>query len=379
VGRPVSKGPLLVVTTEFGVEADGTYRPSGMAQFSRCVLKALAAHRRYERIDAWGLCDTAAGARWLEREYLPEGSRDHCSVKGYDGRRTALAVDFARHHWRYANVMFLHVNMARLSVLRPFQRHALWLVGIEVRRALAWHERQAVARAAPLLSISQYSSDAMRQHNPDLPPGVPVHLCVEPDGPWNPVSSEVDAPSSYVAEQRAPAVLIVGRLSSTERYKGHDQLLEAWPRILAEQPSAELWIAGDGDDRPRLKARASALGIASCVRFLGKVSHAELARLYDSAKMFAMPSTGEGFGLVFVEAMRHGLPCMCSTDSAQEIVEHEQTGLVVPQTTSEIAAACLRLLSDDVLCERFSRAGRERAMANFTFDAFARRLGEALP
>ncbi len=369
---------LLVITTEFGVEPCGSYRPSGMATFSRCVLKALVDSRRYGKVDAWGLCDSPGGAKWLERNYLQDGRGSACSVNGYSGSRLALGVDFIRRNVRYDHVMFLHVNMARLHVFRPVLPHSLWLVGIEVRRRLAWYERMAVSRARPLLSISQYSSDTMRQHNPELPPGAPVHLCVEPDSAWTTPLEGTDKPS-YDASERRPAVLIVGRLSSTEKYKGHDQLLEAWPLVQREHPSAELWIAGDGDDRARLEARALELGLARGVRFFGRVSHAELGALYDTARVFAMPSSGEGFGLVFVEAMRRGLPCICSTDSAQEIVVHDHTGLVVPQTAQALATACNRLLSDDELCQRYSRAGFERAITSYTFEAFSRRLEDALP
>jgi phosphatidylinositol alpha-1,6-mannosyltransferase len=375
----MSRDKLLVVTTEFGAEADGSYRPSGMAQFSRCVLKALVRSGRYARVDAWGLCDSSGGAAWLEREYLAPDCRGGAySVRGFASNRRGLGLEFLRHHWHYDRVMFLHVNVARLSVLRPIQPHTLWLVGIEVRRSLAWHERWAVARSTPLLSISQYSSDAMQLHNPSLPSGRVVHLCIEPDGPWSRPTTRDAAPPKYVASERESAVLIVGRLSASERYKGHDQLLEAWPQVLRERPLAELWVAGDGDDRSRLQARAAELGITERVRFFGKVSHSELGRLYATARAFAMPSTGEGFGLVFVEAMKYGLPCICSTDSAQEIVIDGQTGIVTAQTPSKLAEACLALLRDDALCDRYSAQGQTRALEQFTFDAFEARLTAAL-
>ncbi len=374
----MNREKLLVVTTEFGADADGSYRPGGMAQFSRCVLKALVRSGRYARVDGWGLCDSSDGAAWLEREYLAPPGGGAFSVRGFGGNRKGLGLAFLRRHWHYDRVMFLHVNVARLSVLRPLQPHTLWLVGIEVRRSLAWHERWAVARSAPLLSISQYSSDAMRAHNPALPAGKVVHLCIEPDGPWSPTPAQDAAPHKYVASDRQSAVLIVGRISSSERYKGHDQLLEAWPQVLRERPTAELWVAGDGDDRSRLQARAAELGVAERVRFFGRVSHSELGKLYATARAFAMPSTGEGFGLVFVEAMKYGLPCICSTDSAQEIVADGQTGIVTPQSPSELAEACLTLLRDDALCDRYSALGQQRALEQFTFGAFEARLAAAL-
>jgi len=176
-------------------------------------------------------------------------------------------------------------------------------------------------------------------------------------------------------------VLIVGRLAASERYKGHDQLLEAWGQIQARHPTAELWIAGTGDDLERLRAKAELLGARwpdrRAVQFLGQVSHQRLFELYASARVFAMPSAGEGFGLVFVEAMRFGLPCVCSFDSSAEIVLDGQTGLVVPQEPRAIADACGRLLSDDGLADRLGRAGQLRFREHYTFEAMRQRIRQA--
>jgi phosphatidylinositol alpha-1,6-mannosyltransferase len=293
-----------------------------------------------------------------------------------------MAVEFALRHLAFELVIFLHIGVGRLGVLRPFRRQSLWLVGIEVRRRLRADERFTVRRARPLLAISRFSSDEMRRHNPDLPAALPVHLGVEPEGPWssttNTNANETAVPP-YVAAARRLAVLIVARLAASERYKGHDQLLEAWSEIRRQHPAAELWIAGAGDDLERLRGKAADLGHAGgdSVQFLGRVSHARLFELYATARLFAMPSTGEGFGLVFTEAMRFGLPCVCSFDSSAEIVQDGVTGLVVAQEPAAIAGACGRLLADDALAERLGAAGQRRFRQHYTFDGMRARVREA--
>jgi phosphatidylinositol alpha-1,6-mannosyltransferase len=174
--------------------------------------------------------------------------------------------------------------------------------------------------------------------------------------------------------------LVVARLAASERYKGHDQLIDAWPRVVAAQPDARLWIVGEGDDLARLRARALALPApaASQVEFLGRLDHEALLDRYSRARVFAMPSTGEGFGLVFVEAMRAGLPCIASFDSSAEIVRHQETGLVVEQDPIALADACVKLLGDDGLANRFSAAGRARYEGQFTFAAFRDRFLRAV-
>ena len=98
------------------------------------------------------------------------------------------------------------------------------------------------------------------------------------------------------------AMLIVGRLSSQQRHKGHDHLIEAMPLIVQSVPDAQLVIAGAGDDRERLESKAKQLGLADSVIFTGWLDNAELDRLYSRCALFVMPSEGDGFGLVFLEA-----------------------------------------------------------------------------
>jgi glycosyltransferase involved in cell wall biosynthesis len=378
----VSRVPrsILIVAPEFAIDADGTYRPGGLAVFARSVVESLAGAPGLARLEAWGLLDTPAGLGVFERHH--RGSPTRVRARAFGGDRPRMAVEFALRHLAFELVIFLHIGVGRLGVLRPFRRQSLWLVGIEVRRRLRVDERFTVRRARPLLAISRFSSDEMRRHNPDLPAALPVHLGVEPEGPWSSsttTNATETAVPKYVAAARKPAVLIVARLAASERYKGHDQLLEAWGEVRRQHPAAELWIAGAGDDLERLRARAAGLGHAGgdSVQFLGRVSHARLFELYATARLFAMPSTGEGFGLVFTEAMRFGLPCVCSFDSSAEIVQDGVTGLVVAQEPAAIAVACGRLLADDALAERLGAAGQRRFRQRYTFDGMRARVREA--
>jgi len=169
--------------------------------------------------------------------------------------------------------------------------------------------------------------------------------------------------------------LIVARMSASERYKGHDALLEVWPRVLERYPGAVLAIAGDGDDRARLETKARALGIEHAVTFAGRIGDEALAGLYARCRFFVMPSRDEGFGLVFLEAMRAGKPCIGAAGAASEIVEHGVTGVIVDSASrSELIAAVLRLYDEPETCERFGRAGRERFLSEFTDRRFQARL-----
>ena len=112
--------------------------------------------------------------------------------------------------------------------------------------------------------------------------------------------------------------------------------------------------------------------MASAVRFFGGVSVQELGRLYRTASVYAMPSRQEGFGLVYAEAMWHGLPCIGSTkDAAGEVITSGETGVLVPYGEVEpLADAITRLLSDRDLAQRMGRAAAADARRRFGYARF---------
>jgi phosphatidylinositol alpha-1,6-mannosyltransferase len=162
-------------------------------------------------------------------------------------------------------------------------------------------------------------------------------------------------------------------MAAGERYKGHDLLITIWPRVAAEVPGARLMVVGDGDDRARLEARAAPL--EGRVSFIGRVSDEALTALYQQCAFFVMPSRDEGFGLVFLEAMRAGKACIGSVGAAAEIIEDGVTGLVVdPGDPEQLLKAILRLFREPDARGRMGQAGAARVTAQFTEAHFKRRL-----
>ena len=184
-------------------------------------------------------------------------------------------------------------------------------------------------------------------------------------------------------------VLTVGRVASSERYKGHDVMLEAWPRVLKRVPDAVYWIVGGGDDLARLEAKARELGIAASVRFAGSVSPEELAVCYHRCCVFAMPARteldaraprGEGFGIVYLEAMARGKPVVGPRVGAPaEFIRDGEHGLLVdPASASEVADALIELLGDPERARRMGESARQFVTSEFSFESFCKRLQEGL-
>jgi phosphatidylinositol alpha-1,6-mannosyltransferase len=221
------------------------------------------------------------------------------------------------------------------------------------------------------MANSAHTARRFRGANPDLSarPIEVCHLGVDPAG------GASGAPGSPITSD--PFALIVGRLAHSERYKGHDLLIDLWPRVEREVPGARLVVAGDGDDRARLEGRAAGLG--DRVRFLGHVPGERLASLYRECAFFVMPSREEGFGLVFLEAMRAGKACIGGTGAAAEIIEDGVTGLVVDVAEpAEVEKAAVRLFLEPETRARMGRAGAERLAREFTEAHFRRRFRATL-
>ena len=125
-------------------------------------------------------------------------------------------------------------------------------------------------------------------------------------------------------------VLTLARLEARERYKGIDEIIDILPSVAAEFPDLVYVIAGDGSDRPRLEAKVRERNLAGHVVFTGYVPEASKRDLYRAADVFAMPGHGEGFGIVYLEAMACGVPVIASTmDGSREAVRDGMLGLTV--------------------------------------------------
>jgi len=292
---------------------------------------------------------------------------------GGDQRDLALAVWKAQMAGRGEVYIFDHLGPARVQAYLPTALQAPFLVplyGIEVWRPLGWDRRRTLAKATVRFAISSHTLERARPFCPDLAGTAVLPLALEERQP----AGMVDDP---LLDRLGQGWLFVcSRLASGDRYKGVDQLLEALPGLRARHPGARLVVAGEGDDRPRLEAKAASLGLGAAAAFTGFVSEATLVELYRRCAAFVMPSKGEGFGLVYLEAMRASRPVLAARGSAaEEIVRHGETGLLIdPDDREELTAALARLLGEPETARRMGEAGRERWQREFGIERFRERL-----
>jgi glycosyltransferase involved in cell wall biosynthesis len=180
-----------------------------------------------------------------------------------------------------------------------------------------------------------------------------VHYGIEPDG----------ASRRYAGG--VPRLLCVGRLIPI---KGHIVLLRAFAEARRRIPALRLDIAGRGPLEPALRAVAKELEIEDAVRFLGYV--APVQRAIEAAAIVVVPSMGEGFGMVALEAMERARPVIAAEiGGLGELVEEGVTGLLVPPGEAQpLEEAIVRLAGDLELAARMGEAGRRRALEQFLQD-----------
>jgi glycosyltransferase involved in cell wall biosynthesis len=177
-----------------------------------------------------------------------------------------------------------------------------------------------------------------------------VHYGIDPNG-------EPPAHSDGV-----PRLLCVGRLIPI---KGHIVLLRAFAAAKKQLPQLELEIAGRGPLEPALRALARELGVGDSIHFLGQVSPIQAA--IERSSVVVVPSMGEGFGMVALEAMERARPVIAAAiGGLGELVRDGETGVLVPPGEADpLCAAILQVAGNPELARRMGEAGRRRALSRF--------------
>jgi phosphatidylinositol alpha-1,6-mannosyltransferase len=245
--------------------------------------------------------------------------------------------------------------------------------GVEVWQPLGSVRRSALVRADLVCAPSR--DTARRLHEVQGVPQAKTRVL-----PWA-LDPEFVGEAARPREITAsPVILSVARLDSADAYKGVDVLIGAVARLRDSHPGVRLEIAGDGNDRARLEELARRIGAGDSVAFLGTLEREALLDCYRRCDVFALPSGGEGFGLVFLEAMAFGKPVVGGREGGTpDVVAEGETGLLVPHgDVARLADALGRLLGDPHLRQEMGRRGRERVEQRFLFEHFRARLTELL-
>lgn len=295
-------------------------------------------------------------------------------------RFTATAVRAASRHGKV--VLAGHPNLGPVTqamrVTAPRLRSIVCTHGVEVWERLPALRRTALRRANLVLAPSKDTANhaAAQQVRKERIRVLPWGLDPEFEAMLG------NAPQSKLPEgyPEGRVILTVGRWVANERYKGMDTLITALPRLLTRWPELHLLAVGDGDDRAWLEDLAEQNGVNRHVHFLSGLSVEQLMACYSACEMFALPSRGEGFGLVYLEAMSCGKPVIGgSHGGAPEVIEDGVTGYLVPHgDAAQLATSIETLLADPAMAQKMGGRGRQRVEREFRFQVFAKSLKKIL-
>jgi phosphatidyl-myo-inositol dimannoside synthase len=344
---------------------DGFSGHGGIAEYNRSFLASLAACEEIGEVVVLPRLNATPS------DAVPFGVAQLPAIRGkitYSLAALRLAIS------RRIDLIFCgHLLMAPVAAaLATFLRAPLW---IQVHGIEAWQERsvlhqRAIETAALITSVSRYT----RRRLLEWVRIDPARVKVLPNtvGP----QFKPGPKPGYLVERhslRGKKVLMsVARLASSERYKGNDRVIRALPSVLTSHPEALYLVVGDGDDRPRLEALAADLGLTEWVRFVGLVGSEELPDYFRLADVFVMPSTGEGFGIVFLEALASGIPVIGgNSDGTLDALADGVLGSPIdPEKNEELISAI-----NAALCDAPVEANRAK---RFDIQFFTEHLGALL-
>jgi glycosyltransferase involved in cell wall biosynthesis len=336
-----------------GTDSFGGY--GGIALYNRELIAAMASHPRVEEVVV--VPRIIVGPR----EPLPE--KVTFLAQAARGRLAYLnALRDCRN--RFDLVVCAHVNLlpiARLIARDPL----LMLYGIEAWKPLRDPiSNRLLRKIRGAVSISEITRERFAGWSHYDGPSLLLPNSIRAE--WYGIRPRNEALAARYNLGGKRVLMTLGRVVAAERYKGFDEVLEVLPDLDAD---VSYVIAGGGNDVPRLKRKAAALGITNRVVFTGLFAEEEKADLYNLADVYVMPSRGEGFGFVFLEALACGVPVIASRlDGGREAVRGGELGqLVDPTNPAEIRVAIRDALA--AAAEKRIPAG----LAHFSYENFERR------
>jgi phosphatidyl-myo-inositol dimannoside synthase len=289
----------------------------------------------------------------------------------------ASALKLAAH--QPSIVMGLHPNLApviaAMKILSPGMRSAVVAHGVEVWTPLPIVRRLSLQSVDRVLAPSEHTLTAMiREQRLPTNKGRKLAWSLGPD--FNPGAAPPPGSSRPAGFPPGRIILTVGRWDASEAYKGVDHLIAALPTLVEDFPDLQLVAIGEGTDLPRLQSLARESVVADRVHFLPFMSPDRLPNACDHCDVFAMPSRGEGFGLVFIEAMARGRPVIGGAHGGTpEIIDNGVCGFLVSHgDVSQLIDRLKRLLASDSLRREMGAQALAKVRRDFTFARFSSEL-----
>ncbi len=319
----------------------------GIQVYSTFLLRALAELHPDREIEVFLLHDRAGSGGF------PANVTFHCAggwPRPLRKARFALGALTAAALRRPSVILSTHLHFGPLAaIVRRIFRTPYWLVahGVEAWDVKSEPVRRALCGADRVLAVSEFTRKKVAERY-----GIPAERTAVlantfEEARFRPGPKPAELLERYGFAPSDTIILSVCRLDAAERHKGYDSVIAALPAVRAQVPNARYLLVGKGSDRKRLEALIAEKRLGDCVTLAGFVPDTELCDHYNLCDVFALPSSGEGFGIVFLEALACGKPVVAgSADASGEPLGGGELGVLVdPADVAALERALIAVLT----------------------------------
>lgn len=280
-----------------------------------------------------------------------------------------------------STIIFGHINFISLAFIFKlcFSKLKMLLLihGIEVSKKLSLFKKLGVRKVDKVLSVSFNTYNQFAAFNKLNNTRFEVLRNTIDPFLWSKVPPKSREELSL---PQGKMVLSVSRLDKSDNYKNIDLVIKAMPDILKEIPNTFYVVVGEGTDRSRLEKLAKELDVSEKIIFKGAVTEDELPNYYQLSDIFVLPSTMEGFGIVFLEAMFYEKPCIAVYESAiPEVIEDGKTGILLKSLDKKaLSDSIILLLNNEPMSRSMGILGKEKLNKEFSYNLFKQNLERIL-
>lgn len=346
----------------------------GIQKFNRAFMKA-GNELWGEDFHARSAHDTTSDASFMPAERFD----------GFGYRRLPFMWNSLKEALKADVLVIGHIKLAPLGLLLswlfPRKKSILIVHGIEVWRPLNRWALTFLRCVGEIWSVSDFTRQDMVQRHEIDPERIKIFTNTL--DPFFSIPASFGKPDylrdRYGLRAENKVIFSLARLSSTEKFKGYDQVIQALPQLLQKTPGLRFVLGGKADpaEQKRLEAMAAECGVEKEVILAGFIADEEVVDHYLLADVFTLPSKKEGFGIVFIEAMACGVPVIAGNkDGSVEALRQGELGtLIDPDNLDELVTALYTQLNGaNAGKPNQAHAIQAAVVRYFGFDAFKKNL-----
>lgn len=358
---------------------DSFSNTGGIEKFNRSFLKALQELNNERLIDAfaYSLYDSNCDENYFSKLFF----------KGYYGKKVPFVVNSILHSFKFDTIILGHINLALIGAvikkIKPKIKIILITHGIEVWKEQNGLKKKILQCTDEIFSVSSFTKNKMLETNSYLNANK-IKIFPNTIDPYFQFQTQFNKPDyllkRYGIDENTKVLLTVTRLANSEQYKGYDFVIEALPQILYKNNnSIKYFIGGKGqtEELIRVKKLIQQNNIQEQVQLLGFINNEELIDHYLLADVFVMPSKGEGFGIVFIEAAACGCKVIAGNkDGSVDALQNGELGtLINPDSVEDLEQAILENLNNN---NHNPATLQQKVVSSFGFPVFKERLKQYL-